>query len=234
MHLDTNGSPHPSLSHTAPPNLQPFFDDMPDTESQSNLMSSLKVTPLHPYLLLSPALPVQQRPPQHAGSVSQWLSLLCVKFFSPCFLSSLRHSAPSGKRRCVRLTTGTHCSPLPPLNKTPPSLLSALKYVPQHVFYFHPCCTYQCLLISICIFHFLGVLCELPSASGCTNNTNLQLICCLFSFFPLRLTDLLLLSLLSCFLSCSGYRFKYEISAGRKKNVYHWTSVIRHSCPQFA
>ncbi|XP_032429796.1 myocardin related transcription factor Ab isoform X4 [Xiphophorus hellerii] len=42
LHLDTNGSPHPSLSHTAPPSLQPFFDDMPDTESQSNLMSSLK------------------------------------------------------------------------------------------------------------------------------------------------------------------------------------------------
>uniref|UniRef100_A0A096ME52 Myocardin related transcription factor Ab n=1 Tax=Poecilia formosa TaxID=48698 RepID=A0A096ME52_POEFO len=44
LHLDTNGSPQPSLSHTAPPSLQPFFDDMPDTESQSNLMSSLKVT----------------------------------------------------------------------------------------------------------------------------------------------------------------------------------------------
>ncbi|XP_008436130.1 myocardin related transcription factor Ab isoform X4 [Poecilia reticulata] len=43
LHLDTNGSPQPSLSHTAPPSLQPFFDDdMPDTESQSNLMSSLK------------------------------------------------------------------------------------------------------------------------------------------------------------------------------------------------
>ncbi|KAM4524725.1 myocardin related transcription factor Ab isoform 3-T3 [Odontesthes bonariensis] len=42
LHLDTNGAPQPSLPHTAPPSLQPFFDDMSDTESQSNLMSSLK------------------------------------------------------------------------------------------------------------------------------------------------------------------------------------------------
>lgn len=45
LHLDTNGAPQPSLAATAPPNLQPFFDDMSDNESQSNLMSSLKVTP---------------------------------------------------------------------------------------------------------------------------------------------------------------------------------------------
>uniref|UniRef100_A0A3P8TTZ9 Myocardin related transcription factor Ab n=1 Tax=Amphiprion percula TaxID=161767 RepID=A0A3P8TTZ9_AMPPE len=42
LHLDTNGAPQPSQSATAPPNLQPFFDDMSDSESQSNLMSSLK------------------------------------------------------------------------------------------------------------------------------------------------------------------------------------------------
>ncbi|XP_040922454.1 myocardin related transcription factor Ab isoform X2 [Toxotes jaculatrix] len=42
LHLDTNGLPQSSLSVTAPPNLQPFFDDMSDTESQSNLISSLK------------------------------------------------------------------------------------------------------------------------------------------------------------------------------------------------
>ncbi|XP_039991028.1 myocardin related transcription factor Ab isoform X4 [Xiphias gladius] len=42
LHLDTNGVPQPSLSVTAPPNLQPFFDDMSDSESQSNLISSLK------------------------------------------------------------------------------------------------------------------------------------------------------------------------------------------------
>ncbi|KAM9336487.1 myocardin related transcription factor Ab isoform 3-T3 [Symphorus nematophorus] len=41
LHLDTNGVPQPSLSVTAPPNLQPFFDDMSDSESQSNF-SSLK------------------------------------------------------------------------------------------------------------------------------------------------------------------------------------------------
>ncbi|XP_038125108.1 myocardin related transcription factor Ab isoform X3 [Cyprinodon tularosa] len=42
LHLDTNGTPEPSVAHTAPPSLQPFFEDMTDTESQSNLMSSLK------------------------------------------------------------------------------------------------------------------------------------------------------------------------------------------------
>uniref|UniRef100_A0A3Q0SVH4 Myocardin related transcription factor Ab n=1 Tax=Amphilophus citrinellus TaxID=61819 RepID=A0A3Q0SVH4_AMPCI len=42
LHLDTNGDPQPNLSVTAPPNLQPFFDDMLDNESQSSLMSSLK------------------------------------------------------------------------------------------------------------------------------------------------------------------------------------------------
>ncbi|KAF0025163.1 hypothetical protein F2P81_022044 [Scophthalmus maximus] len=42
LHLDTNGVPQPSLSATAPPNLQPFFDDMSESESQSSLISSLK------------------------------------------------------------------------------------------------------------------------------------------------------------------------------------------------
>ncbi|GAA6219985.1 myocardin related transcription factor Ab isoform X3 [Lates japonicus] len=42
LHLDTNGVPQPNLSVTAPPSLQPFFDDMSDSESQSNLISSLK------------------------------------------------------------------------------------------------------------------------------------------------------------------------------------------------
>ncbi|KAM6897476.1 myocardin related transcription factor Ab [Xenentodon cancila] len=42
LHQDANGVPQPTLPHTAPPSLQPFFDDMSDTESQSHLMSSLK------------------------------------------------------------------------------------------------------------------------------------------------------------------------------------------------
>ncbi|XP_069374007.1 myocardin related transcription factor Ab isoform X15 [Paralichthys olivaceus] len=48
LHLDTNGVPQPSLSVTAPPNLQPFFDDMSESESQSNLISSLKREELCP------------------------------------------------------------------------------------------------------------------------------------------------------------------------------------------
>uniref|UniRef100_A0AAX7V804 SAP domain-containing protein n=1 Tax=Astatotilapia calliptera TaxID=8154 RepID=A0AAX7V804_ASTCA len=42
LHLDAKGDPQPSQPVTAPPNLQPFFDDISDNESQNNLMSSLK------------------------------------------------------------------------------------------------------------------------------------------------------------------------------------------------
>ncbi|XP_075949377.1 myocardin related transcription factor Ab isoform X4 [Anarhichas minor] len=42
LHLDTDGVPQPSLAVTAPPSLQPFFEDMSDSESQSSLISSLK------------------------------------------------------------------------------------------------------------------------------------------------------------------------------------------------
>ncbi|XP_008436127.1 myocardin related transcription factor Ab isoform X1 [Poecilia reticulata] len=74
LHLDTNGSPQPSLSHTAPPSLQPFFDDdMPDTESQSNLMSSLKrkeemCPPYDRHTLFTPPSPKQNAslPPQRS------------------------------------------------------------------------------------------------------------------------------------------------------------------------
>lgn len=47
LHLETNGVPEPSQAVTAPPNLQPFFDDMADSKTQSSL-SSLKVTPARP------------------------------------------------------------------------------------------------------------------------------------------------------------------------------------------
>lgn len=56
LHLDTHGVPQPSTSVTAPPNLQPFFDDMSDSENQSNLISSLKVTAASPVLLIVPII----------------------------------------------------------------------------------------------------------------------------------------------------------------------------------
>ena len=67
------------------------------------------------------------------------LTALCTTSvtFSPCFspfiISSLN---PDRERSCVRLTTGTHCSPLPLPNPTPPFLLNAPKYVFQHDFSF--------------------------------------------------------------------------------------------------
>uniref|UniRef100_A0A3P8WZ30 Myocardin related transcription factor Ab n=1 Tax=Cynoglossus semilaevis TaxID=244447 RepID=A0A3P8WZ30_CYNSE len=42
LHLETNGVPQSTQSVTAPPNLQPFFDDLSESESQSSLISSLK------------------------------------------------------------------------------------------------------------------------------------------------------------------------------------------------
>ncbi|XP_034427017.1 myocardin related transcription factor Ab isoform X4 [Hippoglossus hippoglossus] len=43
LHLDTSSVPQPChQSVTAPPSLQPFFDDMSESESQSSLISSLK------------------------------------------------------------------------------------------------------------------------------------------------------------------------------------------------
>ncbi|XP_075889741.1 myocardin related transcription factor Ab isoform X3 [Nelusetta ayraudi] len=39
LHLETNGVSQPSQSVTAPPSLQPFFDDMSDSDSQSNFLS---------------------------------------------------------------------------------------------------------------------------------------------------------------------------------------------------
>lgn len=42
LRLDTNRAAQPNLSLTAPATLQPFFDDMSDSESQTTIMSSLK------------------------------------------------------------------------------------------------------------------------------------------------------------------------------------------------
>ncbi|XP_055360234.1 myocardin related transcription factor Ab isoform X3 [Betta splendens] len=42
LRLDTDGVPQTSVPVTAPPNLQPFFDDASDAANQSTLISSLK------------------------------------------------------------------------------------------------------------------------------------------------------------------------------------------------
>ncbi|XP_035513843.1 myocardin related transcription factor Ab [Morone saxatilis] len=49
LHLDTNGVPQTSQSVTAPPNLQPFFDDMSDSESQSTFTSLKREEVCPPY-----------------------------------------------------------------------------------------------------------------------------------------------------------------------------------------
>ncbi|XP_061764981.1 myocardin related transcription factor Ab isoform X2 [Nerophis ophidion] len=42
LHVDTKDIPTAGLPVTAPPNLQPFFDDMSESKSQSSLLSSFK------------------------------------------------------------------------------------------------------------------------------------------------------------------------------------------------
>ncbi|XP_056906462.1 myocardin related transcription factor Ab isoform X2 [Takifugu flavidus] len=49
LHLETNGVAEPSQAVTAPPNLQPFFDDMADSKTQSSLSSLKKEQVCLPY-----------------------------------------------------------------------------------------------------------------------------------------------------------------------------------------
>ncbi|XP_029953538.1 myocardin related transcription factor Ab isoform X3 [Salarias fasciatus] len=72
LHLDTNGAPPPGQSATAPPSLQPFFDDASDAESQSSLISSLKreevCPPYDRHTLFTPPSPkpTTSPPPQRS------------------------------------------------------------------------------------------------------------------------------------------------------------------------
>lgn len=111
--------PEPSQAVTAPPNLQPFFDDMADSKTQSSL-SSLKVTPARP-------APLSANVSFH--SVTFFFNTH-NNFFSLRFLFSFK---PGRKNKCVCLMTVTHSSLRPPLNPTPPHLFNAPKYVHQHV-----------------------------------------------------------------------------------------------------
>ncbi|KAM8729000.1 myocardin related transcription factor Ab isoform 1-T1 [Acanthopagrus schlegelii] len=81
LHLDTNGVPQTSLSVTAPPNLQPFFDDMSDSESQSNFSSLKREEVCPPYdrhTLFTPpspkpntSLPPQRSKQENGGNSQQ-------------------------------------------------------------------------------------------------------------------------------------------------------------------
>nr|XP_057918596.1 myocardin related transcription factor Ab isoform X2 [Doryrhamphus excisus] len=60
LHVDTKDIPPAGLSVTAPPNLQPFFSDMSESQSQSNLISSFKrerVCPYDRHTLFTPPSP---------------------------------------------------------------------------------------------------------------------------------------------------------------------------------
>lgn len=97
--------PQPSQSVTAPPNLQPFFDDMSDNESQSNFLS-LKVTPPRP--------PPPLMAPLHHVMLETSLTFLLVSF-SFLFI-------PSGQREAVCPLYDRHTLFTPPSPKPNTSL----------------------------------------------------------------------------------------------------------------
>ncbi|KAM3859336.1 myocardin related transcription factor Ab [Diretmus argenteus] len=81
LHLETNGVPEPSPPISAPPSLQPFFDDVSDAESQSTMISSLKreevCPPYDRHTLFTPPSPkpnssfFSQRPKENGLSSQQ-------------------------------------------------------------------------------------------------------------------------------------------------------------------
>lgn len=108
LHLDTRGAPQLGQSVTAPPNLQPFFEDMSDSEGPSNF-SSLKVTPPPP------------RPPPTSPDKLPLSSCKLSLFFLHVFFSSF-HSirAESGGVSALRLAHTLHPS------------LSQTQHLPSH------------------------------------------------------------------------------------------------------
>lgn len=135
LHLDTNGVSQSSQAVTAPPSLQPFFDDMSDSKSQSSF-SSLKVTSARPAL-----------PSPNISFHPVTLLTLINLFFSFFFSFHLGR-----KRKCVCLMIGTHSSLRPPLNPTSPHLLNAPKYVHQRVF--------VSISVSLGLLYFLFQFCS--------------------------------------------------------------------------
>lgn len=141
LHLDTNGASQSSQSVTAPPSLQPFFDDMSDSKSQSSF-SSLKVTSARPAL---PSSHISFHP----------VSLLTLTNFLSSFLF-----IPSGQKEEVCLPYDWHTlftPPSPKPNTSPPSQRSKV-------------CPSPCLCVhlgfSVAIF-FISTLCRTCERNQC-------------------------------------------------------------------
>lgn len=136
-HLDSNGVPQSSQAVTAPPSLQPFFDDMSDSKSQSSF-SSLKVTSARPAL---PSPNISFHP----------VTLLALISFFFSFLLFI----PSGQKEEVCMPYDWHTLFTPPSPKpktSPPSQRS--KVCPSARLYVH-------LVFSVTIFSIsiLLILC---------------------------------------------------------------------------
>uniref|UniRef100_A0AAQ4PLS3 SAP domain-containing protein n=1 Tax=Gasterosteus aculeatus aculeatus TaxID=481459 RepID=A0AAQ4PLS3_GASAC len=110
LHLDTNGVPPPCPSVTAPPNLHPFFEDMSDSESQSNLMSSLKREVCLPYDRHTLFTPPSPKP---NTSLPTQRSKVCLSFRLSCsgcpsfVCASVSHLSASHTERCAHPTEGS-------------------------------------------------------------------------------------------------------------------------------
>uniref|UniRef100_UPI0037E787E9 myocardin related transcription factor Ab isoform X2 n=1 Tax=Semicossyphus pulcher TaxID=241346 RepID=UPI0037E787E9 len=136
LHLDTNGVPQPGLSVTAPPNLQPFFDDVSDSESQSSLISSLKreevCLPYDRHTLFTPpspkpntSLPAQRSKQENGVNSQQMDDLFDILLKSGEIPSFKANPDPS------LIPLSDPPSPSSPLHLSPPTPTQSLIPSPQ-------------------------------------------------------------------------------------------------------
>ncbi|XP_071394863.1 myocardin related transcription factor Ab [Centroberyx affinis] len=128
LHLDTNGVPQSSLSVSAPPSLQPFFDDASDCESQSTIISSLKreevCPPYDRHTLFTPPSPkpnsLSAQRPKENGLSSQQMDDLFDILLKSGEISGFK-SNPDPSLAHLHSDPPSPSSPPSPLHLSPPS-----------------------------------------------------------------------------------------------------------------
>ncbi|XP_047194245.1 myocardin related transcription factor Ab isoform X5 [Hippoglossus stenolepis] len=142
LHLDTSSVPQPChQSVTAPPSLQPFFDDMSESESQSSLISSLKREELCPpydrHTLFTPPSPKPNTslPPQRSKQENGMNSQQMDDLFDILLKSG---EIPSFKSNPDPSLAPLHSNP--PSPSSPPSPLHLSPSTPtEHLLSPQPC-----------------------------------------------------------------------------------------------
>ncbi|XP_072312671.1 myocardin related transcription factor Ab isoform X2 [Eucyclogobius newberryi] len=130
LHLDVNDAPQqPSLAVTAPPAMPPFFDDLSDSESQNNIMSSLKreevclpydrhtlFTPPSPKPNTSPCSPRSKENGMNSQQMDDLFDILLKSGEIPGFKSN-----PDPSLAPLHSDPPSPASPPSPLHLSPPS-----------------------------------------------------------------------------------------------------------------